>query len=293
MAVLAPFSKPLEDPQDVRPDKYIVTSEMDATLTLYDMFTRIWTTEDSLKYLDTLAVQFLDKPMECVNFLCLITDWWCGTVPSTEMVIQASTFLRHHPRLLRELNCILKRPKGEVRIVCPVDSQEVECVVALYVRRTRPPIAKIHLIPRSLDSSRPELLSHTTPPLWSTEELHIDFLSRIHLVDPLWAPFVMELLQVVWFFNSPLSFFRKKLIRSMQLLSNIKGALFPSIFVHDVSREGSHVVTGGGFADIWKGRRNGQLVCLKVLRFFTSSPEDRAKLFKVYKFIGCFAFHLS
>ncbi|THU92124.1 kinase-like protein [Dendrothele bispora CBS 962.96] len=74
--------------------------------------------------------------------------------------------------------------------------------------------------------------------------------------------------------------FRKKLIRSMQLLNKIHGVLPPSMIIHDVTREGSYAVTGGGFADIWKGRKNGKLVCLKVLRFFTSSPEHRTKLFR-------------
>ncbi|KAF9021413.1 hypothetical protein BDZ89DRAFT_934626, partial [Hymenopellis radicata] len=44
-----------------------------------------------------------------------------------------------------------------------------------------------------------------------------------------------------------------------------------SFLCRDVLRTGNRPVSGGGFADIWKGTRNstGTDVCLKALRVFT------------------------
>ncbi|KAJ7587241.1 kinase-like domain-containing protein, partial [Mycena floridula] len=52
-----------------------------------------------------------------------------------------------------------------------------------------------------------------------------------------------------------------------------KGILPPSFFLHDVTRDGLHPVSGGGFADVYKGKLNGEVVCLKALRFFIDRPE--------------------
>ncbi|EEB93489.1 hypothetical protein MPER_07841, partial [Moniliophthora perniciosa FA553] len=60
----------------------------------------------------------------------------------------------------------------------------------------------------------------------------------------------------------------------------ISGGGQPSFFVDNITREGAFPVSGGGYADIWKGYMNGsEPICHKVLRIFTASL-DETKLFK-------------
>jgi hypothetical protein len=77
----------------------------------------------------------------------------------------------------------------------------------------------------------------------------------------------------------------------LRKLAKACGALPISFILDGVEKEGSHPICGGSYAvritcafvifqaltsgqDIWKGRHEGDQVCLKVLRIFTSS--DRA-----------------
>ncbi len=49
-----------------------------------------------------------------------------------------------------------------------------------------------------------------------------------------------------------------------------------------IRREGEHAITGGGFADIWKGQFIGNPVALKAIRLFVNdSPEKKEKVLKV------------
>ncbi|KAI3615824.1 protein kinase, partial [Moniliophthora roreri] len=97
-----------------------------------------------------------------------------------------------------------------------------------------------------------------------------------------WAPFVMDMIQV-HLDSSGKDFsarLRNACIQSLVYLNKRYDALPQSIYLEDVSKEGSHPMFGGGFADIWRGRLNGkQDVCLKVLRVFTASYNE-AKLIK-------------
>ncbi|KAG6908633.1 hypothetical protein DXG01_003811 [Tephrocybe rancida] len=61
---------------------------------------------------------------------------------------------------------------------------------------------------------------------------------------------------------------RRRLIVATQRLS-IKSGLYPICYeLKDVVREDQDPVTGGGFADIYKGSFGGQAVCLKTLRVY-------------------------
>ncbi|KAK7013618.1 hypothetical protein VNI00_019471 [Paramarasmius palmivorus] len=42
-----------------------------------------------------------------------------------------------------------------------------------------------------------------------------------------------------------------------------------------VTREGEYPLGGGGFADIWKGQCDNQVVCLKVLRFYVEANQKK------------------
>jgi len=59
--------------------------------------------------------------------------------------------------------------------------------------------------------------------------------------------------------------------KASRKLSEKSGQLPNSLFVDNIQRDGSNAVSGGGCADIWKGKHYDQVVALKVLRVFTTS----------------------
>ncbi|KAK1230866.1 Homeobox protein tos8 [Marasmius sp. AFHP31] len=73
---------------------------------------------------------------------------------------------------------------------------------------------------------------------------------------------------------------RKACIQCLLRLNKCHFSLSPSLYLVNVMRDGSHPITAGGFADIWRGRlKDDQLVCLKVLRVYTGN-FDNNKLMK-------------
>ncbi|TDL17031.1 kinase-like protein [Rickenella mellea] len=70
-------------------------------------------------------------------------------------------------------------------------------------------------------------------------------------------------------------------VRQLQRLLNVivqeKKTVPPYLFLSQVRRFGTNPVTGGGFADIWKGEWQHKIVALKVLRIF-GNAGDRSKM---------------
>ncbi|KAJ7584964.1 kinase-like domain-containing protein [Mycena floridula] len=93
-----------------------------------------------------------------------------------------------------------------------------------------------------------------------------------------WAQAIAELLQQQLIYSSFDFNYSMMCLRYLRRLARQKGILPPSFFLHDVVRDGFHPVFGGGFADVFKGRLNGEVVCLKALRFFIERPEMAQKL---------------
>ncbi|KAK0231898.1 kinase-like domain-containing protein [Armillaria nabsnona] len=71
--------------------------------------------------------------------------------------------------------------------------------------------------------------------------------------------------------------YRTACMKCLRALCKARKAVPSSLFLRDVTREGDNAVAGGGFADIWKGRRHDTPVCLKVLRVF-GTEEPQAKV---------------
>ncbi|KAK0463553.1 kinase-like domain-containing protein [Desarmillaria tabescens] len=68
-------------------------------------------------------------------------------------------------------------------------------------------------------------------------------------------------------------------MKCLRALSKARSIVPSSFSSRDVTREGPYPISGGGFADIYKGRLDDTQVCLKVLRIFI--PEKaRAKLLR-------------
>ncbi|KAG6907410.1 hypothetical protein DXG01_009022 [Tephrocybe rancida] len=67
---------------------------------------------------------------------------------------------------------------------------------------------------------------------------------------------------------------RRQLIVATQRLS-VKSGLYPVCYgLRDVVQDSQHPVTGGGFADIYKGSFGGQVVCLKTIRVYQDSQLE-------------------
>ncbi|ESK95619.1 hypothetical protein Moror_12591 [Moniliophthora roreri MCA 2997] len=119
------------------------------------------------------------------------------------------------------------------------------------------------------------------------ESLLFDIEECMATVNSRWAPFVMEILQYYLdndYCYEPLNsfhdLFREACIHCLVHLNRKYHALPTSFFLTNISREGDFPVSGGGYADIWKGYMNGsELICHKVLRIFTAS-FDEVKLLK-------------
>lgn len=72
------------------------------------------------------------------------------------------------------------------------------------------------------------------------------------------------------------SFFRMILSKAAK-----NSAVLPScLYVTGVQKTGDHPVSGGGYADVWRGQFGETPVALKVLRFF-GSQSDLDKVQKV------------
>ncbi|KAF9022764.1 kinase-like protein [Hymenopellis radicata] len=84
------------------------------------------------------------------------------------------------------------------------------------------------------------------------------------------AQLVMNVLQEELDLPSTVDGYRSSCIKCLSALGKKRNIVPDSFFCHDIQREGAHAVSGGGFADIWKGIRahDRKVVCLKVLRIF-------------------------
>ncbi|KAJ8088480.1 Rho guanine nucleotide exchange factor [Marasmius tenuissimus] len=73
---------------------------------------------------------------------------------------------------------------------------------------------------------------------------------------------------------------RSSMVKMMLRLSERSGLCPSCLNLENVERVGNRPVAGGGFADVWKGRIKGQLVCLKVVKVYHTS--DVQELLKAY-----------
>ncbi|KAJ7575874.1 hypothetical protein C8J56DRAFT_1171771 [Mycena floridula] len=109
-----------------------------------------------------------------------------------------------------------------------------------------------------------------------------DYVTFLRVSSQPWANAILELLQLEIKLSDMLQAvgsvdgsYKQQCMRCLRQISSAYEVLPPSFLIQasNVIREGSNPVCGGGFADIWKGldEPSGQKVCLKVLRFFTTT----------------------
>ena len=83
-----------------------------------------------------------------------------------------------------------------------------------------------------------------------------------------------------WLDSSKEDPLRRKAIYILVKLAARSGALPTSLFVKGVKLQSMHAVSMGGFADVYKGLLDGELVALKRLRI-TVSRKEREKMYQV------------
>lgn len=65
--------------------------------------------------------------------------------------------------------------------------------------------------------------------------------------------------------------------RALRKIVNKTGKLPEYLFQNQVKRLGRNPITGGGFADVWRGDLHGKVVALKVLRHFEQTEDARKR----------------
>ncbi|KAK7462961.1 hypothetical protein VKT23_007542 [Stygiomarasmius scandens] len=200
-------------------------------------------------------------------FMISLMDWWNGRLGDAEVVQRAFLHLSPAFHLFEDFTTLLETKNGYSMMVCYSSSNQITS--AILWRQSH-----AHMVPLSYEARRA-----LCKPVDSLElrqmiaEGDVAFVSSLTSLHPIWAPCVMQLLQIE--LDNPASdvLHRKKCLKYLRILSKIFQALPPSLFLKKLTRDGFHALKGGGFADIWKGTANGQTVCLKVLRMFTQIDE--------------------
>ena len=81
---------------------------------------------------------------------------------------------------------------------------------------------------------------------------------------------------------------RRKSVRILRKVCGSQGVLPRScILSENISKEDGIAFASGGFTDVWKGRHNGNRVCIKAFHAYTSEylsiiKKVRSKWFSVY-----------
>ena len=71
---------------------------------------------------------------------------------------------------------------------------------------------------------------------------------------------------------------RRKSVRILRRVCGSQTILPRSCTLSDnISKEGDIAFASGGFADVWKGRNNGKLVCIKAFRAYTAENLSKIK----------------
>ncbi|KAJ7584960.1 kinase-like domain-containing protein [Mycena floridula] len=186
-----------------------------------------------------------------------------------EFIRRATISLKRHPNLARKLDVFLQASGERLEVVV----NELATVELIVIHGPEGG----HIYPVS-DTIQVPLISNTATlrALLDKDTFEHDFTNATSSSS--WAGAVAELLQDE-LKRSSLDMVRSaKCLRHLRRLAAQKGILPPSFFLHNVVRDGPHPVFGGGFADVYKGKLDEKVVCLKALRFFVERPEMAQKL---------------
>ncbi|KAF5363231.1 hypothetical protein D9758_008382 [Tetrapyrgos nigripes] len=192
-----------------------------------------------------------------------------------------ATALHLYPEVLENFNAILSRISPfPAKLYVIVDTLGTVAFVTI-VSVTN----DIQIIPISL-----EMRAMSADP-WSLSRHELQSLITSHKsgklfshMDVRWSPALTTLIQLAC--PSELQdhehddVYTRQCRNVLRRLAKNTCGLPASYLLEDIEREGNYAVSGGGFADIWRGRLppDNRVMCLKVLRFYME--DDREELFK-------------
>lgn len=104
----------------------------------------------------------------------------------------------------------------------------------------------------------------------------LDQVSRLMRIGP---PYLIAPAQAFEAPNMSLDL-RRRSVRILRRVCGLQTILPRScILSENISKEGDIAFASGGFADVWKGRHNGNSVCIKAFRAY--APENLSKIKQV------------
>ncbi|KAL0057756.1 hypothetical protein AAF712_015586 [Marasmius tenuissimus] len=86
----------------------------------------------------------------------------------------------------------------------------------------------------------------------------------------------LDRMQLLAEFHGMDKIFRSTVFKMMIHLSRSTGLHPKCLAIQDVEMCGIHPIGGGAFGDVYKGKRRGEVVCMKVLRVFTATEVEQA-----------------
>ncbi|KAJ7592096.1 kinase-like domain-containing protein [Mycena floridula] len=194
---------------------------------------------------------------------------------TAQFVLEAAAILRQFPNLVQELDLFLRHASAEETlhvVTSDSPSKQVELIVI-----TSPSGGQIYELPGAT-------LESDWTRVTSSEQLRIvllqghDFTTGIPSAS--WACALTELLQHEMRFSVDDAAYRTLCLRTLRRIIRKFDVFPPSFFIRDIAIEGNRPLSGGGFADVYRGSLKGEQVCLKVLRSFIQTMEMREKLSK-------------
>jgi hypothetical protein len=109
-----------------------------------------------------------------------------------------------------------------------------------------------------------------------------DALALVEILDQVSRPWIVGAPQLIpaQAFEAPNMELdlRRKSVRILRRVCGSETILPRScILSENISKEGDIAFASGGFADVWKGRHNGKLVCIKAFRAYTAENLSKIK----------------
>ncbi|KAK1218360.1 hypothetical protein PQX77_018958 [Marasmius sp. AFHP31] len=219
-----------------------------------------------------------------------ITVYWrTKRKDPSAMVSHCATLLKDAPELFQSLNVLLLARDGDTEVFSSCNQAGNSIEIAMVISRGKGYLCRIS---RDTHVDEPVFMDSDELLTFMTSNTVFYVTKYMKTVSRRWAPFVMELLQLLINRSSMCCPLRKECIIYMRYLSWSHCALPFTFYLPGVTRVGDHPVSAGGFSvsvppssfkaksgyhstaqNIWKGRMGTTKVCIKVLRFFTQTSN--------------------
>ncbi|THU86153.1 kinase-like protein [Dendrothele bispora CBS 962.96] len=203
-----------------------------------------------------------------------VLEWWNGSINAHTLISRLGRTqpeLRKKPHLFQDLSPVLELKGSKCVIIVTPDQQEVHfaiCFEDFWESKLQGEVIPIS----SIAKRQPCDIRTTVDLRVALDESPVRKI--VSEIDSIWAPSIMQLLQYELDDPDTEGDYWRKCFKLMHALEKGHRVLPPSLYLHDIVKEGNFALRGGGFADIWKGFLGEEIVCLKVLRTFVENDLD-------------------